>query len=178
MRKVATLTSSFLLLVALQLPAALGAESSAQPTIAPASESDVRFVAPSLPPVDEFADVLARGQKLETEERWGEAVTLYEDTLRHHGADASIAQRHDVAKLHYDINRRYNDSSFLRSVSTLSERDAYALYNEVLLKLQSHYVAQPDYQALVARGTRGLKLAMKEKPFSTISRRLRSARQV
>ncbi|HEY1784626.1 MAG TPA: S41 family peptidase [Pirellulales bacterium] len=109
--------------------------------------------------------VVRRGQKLENEHRWGEAVTLYEEALRENPADHSLATRHELAKIHYDIGRRYHDTSFLRSLGTLDQRETLALYGEVLSKIQSHYVVEPDWAALVRRGTAGLEVALGETPF-------------
>ncbi len=61
--------------------------------------------------------------------------------------------------------RRYHDASFLKALATLPTRDALSLYSEVLLKIQSHYVAEPNWKALVQRGTQGLQVAMGEETF-------------
>jgi carboxyl-terminal processing protease len=115
----------------------------------------------------EIDDLLRRGQQLEVERRWGEAVALYEDALRENPSDSSLVQHHELAKIHYDLGRRYHDSSFVRSLGTLDERAALALYGEVLTKIQSHYVAEPDWAALVRRGTAGLEVALGESTFAS-----------
>ncbi|HEX4142868.1 MAG TPA: S41 family peptidase [Pirellulales bacterium] len=109
--------------------------------------------------------VVGRGQKLENERRWGEAVTLYEEALRTNPTDHDLATRHEIAKIHYDLGRRYHDSSFLRSLGSLDQRETLALYGEVLSKIQSHYVVEPDWTALVRRGTAGLEVALGEAAF-------------
>jgi len=53
---------------------------------------------------------------------------------------ATLGKAHDLAKIHYDLTRRYSDSSFLRALSSLAERQALGLYSEVLVKIESHYV--------------------------------------
>jgi carboxyl-terminal processing protease len=110
--------------------------------------------------------VIRRGQKLENEQRWGEAVTLYEEELRQNPSDRNLASHHELAKIHYDLGRRYHDTSYLRSLTTLDQRDALTLYGEVLSKIQSHYVAEPDWAALVRRGTAGLEVALGEPAFA------------
>jgi carboxyl-terminal processing protease len=110
--------------------------------------------------------VVTRGQKLENEHRWGEAVTLYEEALRENPADHNLSTRHEIAKIHYDIGRRYHDSSFLRSLGALDQRETLALYGEVLSKIQSHYVVEPDWAALVRRGTAGFEVALGEAAFA------------
>ncbi len=120
---------------------------------------------PAQPSSPEVEDLLRRGQKLETERRWGEAVALYEEALRENPNDVSLSHHHDLAKIHYDLGRRYNDASYVRSLGTLDERAALALYSEVLNKIQSHYVSEPDWAGLVRRGTAGLEVALGEPAF-------------
>jgi carboxyl-terminal processing protease len=110
--------------------------------------------------------VLERARQFESQQRWGEALTVYEEALREHRGDATLTGRHDLAKIHYDLARRYADASFVRGLSALSERDALALYNEVLLKIQSHYVNEPDWRALVRRGAAAARVALGEEPFA------------
>ncbi len=73
--------------------------------------------------------------------------------------------------------RRYHDASFLKALATLPTRDALALYGEVLLKIQSHYVAEPNWKALVQRGTQGLQVALGVDSFvkQNVGRRLTAA---
>jgi carboxyl-terminal processing protease len=134
-------------------------------------EAQVRVVSPSPAsnetPAVEVDGVLRRGQQLESERRWGEAVALYEEALRENPGAQGLATHHEQAKIHYDLGRRYHDASFLRSLGTMSEREALALYGEVLLKIQSHYVSEPDWAALVRRGTAGLEVALNETTFAS-----------
>ena len=118
-------------------------------------------------PTAEIDDLLRRGQQLEAERRWGEAVALYEDALRETPGDANLTQHHELAKIHYDLGRRYHDSSYVRSLGTLDQKAALALYGEVLAKIQSHYVVQPDWAGLVRRGTAGLEVALGESNFAS-----------
>ena len=81
------------------------------------------------------------GSRLERERRWAEALSHYEDALRQHPQRPDLQQRVSLARAHYEVCRRYNDPSFATALTTLTERDALAIYDEVLLKVQSHYVA-------------------------------------
>ncbi len=115
--------------------------------------------------VAELDGILRRASQLEGERRWGEALTVYEEALREHPNEPTIGDRHNLAKIHYDLGRRYGDSSFLRALTTLPERQALNLYSEVLVKIESHYVTSPNWAALVARGTQDLEIALHEKAF-------------
>ena len=113
----------------------------------------------------ELRTVLDRGQALETQRRWGEALSLYEEWLREHPGQHDLEARFQTAKIHYDLGRRYNDVSYTRSLVTLSEQDALSLYSEILLKIQSHYVEEPNWRRLVDQGTAALVTAMDDEVF-------------
>jgi carboxyl-terminal processing protease len=112
-----------------------------------------------------IAQVLEQGKELETQRRWAEAFALYEDTNRLNPGQVEVEARLDVAKMHFDIGRRYADSSFRRTVSSLSDTDALELYTDAANKLQSHYVQIPDWASLVNRGTADLEIAMADSTF-------------
>ncbi len=128
--------------------------------------AQVRIVTPAAESAaDLVQSALRRAQQLENEQRWGDALSVYEEALREYPDEPTLGGRHDLAKIHYDLNRRYGDSSFLRTLTTLGNREAVNLYAEVLVKIESHYVTAPDWAALVARGQRDLEIALHEKAF-------------
>jgi len=113
----------------------------------------------------DVADLLRRGRHLELERRWGDALSFYEDALRQHDAEPSLQQRFDVTRLHYDLQRRYNDRSFCDTVARLPSERALELYGQVLLKIDSHYVEAPQWKDLVSRGNETLEVALGEPTF-------------
>jgi carboxyl-terminal processing protease len=113
----------------------------------------------------EISGVIERAEKLEHEDRWGEALSIYEEALRDFPQDTTLGSRHNLAKIHYDLARRYSDSSFLRALTTVDERQALGMYTEVLVKIETHYVAAPNWQDLINRGTQDLQVALHEKQF-------------
>jgi len=127
---------------------------------------------------DPLQDVLAKGRELETNSRWGEALTHYEDALREHRDNATLRERHDLAKLHYSLERRYHDRSFLKSLSALNRRSALSLYSELLQKTNSHYVSTPPWRQLASRGATALDVALADKDFISASRLQASNEQI
>ena len=109
--------------------------------------------------------LIDEGRQFEIERRWGEALAHYEDALRECPGELRLEERFTYAKIHYDLGRRYHDNSFKTSVRTLAERDALNLYSEVLTKVQSHYVDEPDWSHLFRRGTVCLVVALEEDVF-------------
>ena len=120
--------------------------------------------------IDAIQDVLAKGRDLETNSRWGEALTHYEDALREHRNDSTLRKRHDLAKLHYSLERRYHDRSFLKSISALNQRSALSLYSELLQKTNSHYVNTPPWSQLARRGATALDVALEDREFLAVNR--------
>ena len=110
-------------------------------------------------------DYLRRGQFLEGERRWGEAVAHYEEAIRQFPADSSLKERFDFARQHYDVARRYADRSFRDALARLSCNATLDLYGEVLLKIHAHYVEAPRWRDLVDCGTRALDVALTEPAF-------------
>lgn len=120
-----------------------------------------------LPPqsTPELEQLLRRGTELETERRWGEALTLYEEAGRNLPQQPALEERLELARIHYDVARRYADSSFRKTLLSLNEAESLELYNQVLSRVLAHYVNQPNWQELIQRGTRGLLIAVSEPQF-------------
>ena len=123
---------------------------------------------PSISPSTRTAEVdnlLRRGQQLEVERRWGEALTHYEDAVRLFPHEHNLQRRFEWSRLHYDLGRRYADRSFLGEVAKLPPEQALDLYAQVLLKIQAHYVEVPDWKKLIERGTNNFEVALSEPLF-------------
>ena len=77
----------------------------------------------------------------------------------------TLYQRLIISRLHFDVNRRYQDESYLASVRNLSTSQALDLYSEVLANLQTHYVESVDWQRVMIHGTAALEVALTEPRF-------------
>ncbi|MCC6491768.1 MAG: S41 family peptidase [Pirellulales bacterium] len=132
--------------------------------------SEPVFIAPELPPAPSIEAVLAEGTRLETLGRWGEALSHYEDALRQHPGEATLEAREDAARLHYSLDRRYCDHSFLQSLDSLTPQQAGALYLELARKINAHYVVEPPWQRLAARGATAVDMALGQPGFCAANR--------
>jgi carboxyl-terminal processing protease len=117
-----------------------------------------------------LAAVLDQGRQLEAGNRWGEALSHYEEALRQYRGNEALEQRHDMAKLHYSVERRYHDHSFVESISALDRNQALALYGEILQKTNTHYVSNPPWRKLGVRGASAIDLALTDRNFLTANR--------
>jgi carboxyl-terminal processing protease len=128
------------------------------------------FIAPELPPESSLESVIAEGARLESQGRWGEALTHYEEALREHPENEAIQRREDLAKLHFSLDRRYADHSFLQSLQTLTPQQASGLYLELARKINTHYVVTPPWQKLAARGASAVDVALANPAFCSANR--------
>jgi len=134
--------------------------------LAPCSASaQVVIPAEALAPETAVTQVLQRGQDLETQQRWGEALAHYEGAIRDYPDKPELWDRLTLARMHYDLSRRYEDPSFVSWVRELSEQEAQQVYSEVLRKIESYYVKQPSWQELAQRGLDNLNIALASAAF-------------
>ncbi|MCH2595597.1 MAG: S41 family peptidase [Pirellulales bacterium] len=122
-------------------------------------------VLPESVPSTSLRSVLDKGQQLESNDRWGEALSHYEDALREHRDNETLRQCYDRSKLHYSLDRRYRDRSFKKSIESLDQQQSLSLYSELLQKTGTHYVHTPAWQALGVRGTRAIEIALGDQDF-------------
>ena len=127
----------------------------------PAATSSIAFSDRSL----QIDGYLERGQQLELQRRWGEALAHYEEGLRQFPDENTLEKHFELARLHYDLGRRYADHSFSDSVSRMPAEKALDLYVQVLAKIETHYVEVKSWKDLVERGTSDLETALGEPVF-------------
>jgi len=144
---------------------------------APVGEVPVTIVPEALPS-NTLSAVLEKGRQLESGNRWGEALSHYEDAIREHHGNEILSERHDLAKLHYSLERRYHDRSFRKSLTSLSGQQALSLYSELLQKTGTHYVNAPPWKKLGVRGTKAIDVALADPEFRKFNQLQISADQL
>jgi len=115
--------------------------------------------------IAEVNQVIERGALLEEQRRWGEALSHYERALRQLPGAVDIEKRLILARAHYDVARRYNDNSFITATAAMTDRDALSVYDEVLLKVHTHYVHDPRWKQMVRYGTMNMEVSLSEPQF-------------
>ncbi len=136
----------------------------------PAQVHEPVTIVPETLPANALSAVLEEGRQLESSNRWGEALSHYEEALRKHRSNQTLLERHDFAKLHYSLDRRYHDRSFRKSISALSPKQALSLYSELLKKTSTHYVHTPAWKKLSQRGTRAIDIALANPDFRSFNK--------
>ena len=137
---------------------------SAQPLWAPIAPepADIGGIAVSVP----HEDLAARTTALVHEGRWADVVGICETAARKGTLAPSLRQQYDLAKLHCDVARRHAEPAFRGQLLSLSETDARRVYGEVLARIGSHHVENPDYARLLSRGLRAIDVALEEPAFA------------
>ena len=109
--------------------------------------------------------ILEDGRKLELEERWADAFTHFDDATHEYPDSQKLKLRRTLAHIHVDLARRAADSSFVNFQDTATRQEALGTFQEICLKVQSHYVTEPDWQRLTWRGTASLDVAITKPDF-------------
>jgi len=148
----AALTLGFL--PSLWLPQVAGAQAQGE-VVAVAEEASPEVI----------SQLLRDGLDLEGQHRWGDALAHFEGAVRKHPQDRKLNEHFDLARMHYSVERRYVDRSYLDSIHSLQVVEATDLYRELLTKIESHYVVDPPWQGLAKRGVASLDVALTKTSF-------------
>jgi len=135
-----------------------------------APNSHLALAQESLPTVESVAastieQILSEGKVFEAERLWADGISHYESAIRAYPDNPTLHQRVVICRLHYDVQRRYQDTSFLLSVRELPTGQALDLYAEVLASLETNYVDTVNWQDVVRHGTASLEVALTEPTF-------------
>jgi len=125
----------------------------------------IRIPAEALVQSADIRQVLETGRGLETERRWGEALSHYEDASHQYPNVTEIEHRLTLARIHFDLGRRYADRSFVEDLRHMPEGTAVDVYRGVLQKIQTHYVTEPNWAEIVRRGTTHFDVALSDNVF-------------
>lgn len=123
---------------------------------------------PSAAPINQttLRSVLDQGADFENNRQWSDAIRHYEKASREFPNNRQIYQRLIISRLHYDVNRRYRDPSYVESTKSMTSTQALDLYVEVLANLETHYVERIEWSRLLLHGTAALEIALTEARFT------------
>ena len=112
-----------------------------------------------------IVDILKTGEDLERKGLWGDALTLYERAVKDHNKSKQIQQKLFNARTHYDVHRRYADPNFVKTVISTHPSTAQNMLGELLTKIETHYVDNPEWVALARQGLANLDVALFDTAF-------------
>jgi carboxyl-terminal processing protease len=117
------------------------------------------------PASDDERMVLKQGAEFERSRRWVDAIELYEKSIGTYPDSEHIKYGLRRAKVHFSVDRRYSDPSFVDRLLPQSRTEAFAYLSDVLSKVQQQYVDTVTATSFVAHGTESLYLALANDKF-------------
>lgn len=115
---------------------------------------------------DEAAALLRDGMELERAQQWSDAIDHYDAATKKFPDDRTLYQRLLISRLHFDVNRRFNDKTYAQALNTMTTEQTLDLYSEVLANLQTHYVDTVEWSRVLLHGTAALEVALWEDAFT------------
>lgn len=115
--------------------------------------------------VDDADSALRKALELERRREWTDAIRVYEDALETWPERVDLRHRLRLCESHYWLGRRYQDRSFRKILLKLSESQAYELFDEVVERIESHYVEPVAFEPLLRRGLDNLEVALRDPRF-------------
>lgn len=105
------------------------------------------------------------GVRLERSRLWKDAIDHYSDALGVHPDSRYLQYGLRRSKIHFSIDRRYSDPSFLNELSRLNSNECFTFYEDILSRVRTHFVDPISDTSLVAHGTESLWLALANHKF-------------
>ncbi len=139
-------------------------------TLARAAEPDApsnatqAVLGPKIVPGDP-ASTLQRGLDFERKRNWASAIRLYEEALEQWPSRSEFSHRHLLCEMHYKVARRYQDRSFRDILLKLSRDKVMELYEELVDRIETHYVDKAALEPMIRRGYDNLEVALRDPNF-------------
>ena len=109
--------------------------------------------------------VLRRALEFERQRNWSGAIDAYDKALEQWPDRTDFGRRRRLCETHYRLVRRYQDQSFRNVLLKLPKDRALALYEEMLERIESHYVDPVPLEPLVRRGLDNMEVALRDPNF-------------
>jgi carboxyl-terminal processing protease len=104
---------------------------------------------------------------LERQRSWSAAITSYEHALEVWPDRAVFRHRLRLCESHYKLGRRYQDPSFKKVLLHLPRERVLELYDELLERIETHYVEPVELEPLLRKGLDNLEVALRDPVFLT-----------
>jgi carboxyl-terminal processing protease len=137
-------------------------------SVARATQPDATPEVQAVPPKAVAGDpvvTLQRGLDFERKRNWASAIRLYEDALENWPSRTEFTHRLRLCEIHYKLVRRYQDRSFRDVLLKLSRDKAVELYDELVDRIETHYVDRARLEPMIRRGYDNLEVALRDPNF-------------
>lgn len=106
-----------------------------------------------------------RALEFERQKNWQAAIHAYTDAMEIWPSHTDFSRRRRLCETHYKLVRRYQDQSFRNVLLRLPKEKSLALYDELLERIESHYVDPVPFEPLLRRGYDNLEVALRDPEF-------------
>ena len=152
----------------LLLPLSLAAATVA-PTVGRAASDPAPVVAlkePQAAVADDPSATMERALGFERKHLWTSAVQVYRDARVRWPGRNDFKQRLLLCEMHLRLARRYGDQSFRNVLLRLTREKSVDLFDEMIERIESHYVDSVPLEPLFRRGLDNLEVALRDPGFA------------
>ena len=110
-------------------------------------------------------EALEHALELERSRQWSAAIEEYETAARKWPGNSDFRHRLRLCEAHFRLSRRYQDPSFKKVLLPLSRDESLNLMDEVLERIESHYVDPVSFTPLMRLGLDNLEVALRDPVF-------------
>ncbi len=107
-----------------------------------------------------------RALGFERKHLWTSAVQVYRDARVKWPSRNEFKQRLHLCEMHLRLSRRYGDQSFRNVLLRLSREKSIDLFDEMVERIESHYVDPVALEPLFRRGLDNLEVALRDPNFA------------
>jgi carboxyl-terminal processing protease len=115
--------------------------------------------------LDDADVVMERGLDQERHRNWSGAFETYRKAVERWPSKTDFSRRLRLCELHFKLSRRYQDTSFRSVLLRLPREQSVELYNEVVERIQTHYVDPVPLEPLIRHGLDNLEVALRDPVF-------------
>jgi len=139
------------------------------PAVAHPASDPLPTAAPNTPQTaveDDPTATMDRALGFERRHLWTSAVQVYRDAKLKWPSRVDFKQRLQLCEMHLRLTRRYGDQSFRNVLLRLSREKAIDLFDEMVERIESHYVDPVPLEPLLRRGLDNLEVALRDPNFA------------
>ena len=112
---------------------------------------------------------LERGQDHERRHNWSAAIQVYRDANIKWPSRSEFKSRLRLSEMHQRLARRYQDNSFRNVLLRLPREKAFDLFDELVERIEIHYVDSVPLEPLIRRGFDNLEVALRDPEFAFLT---------
>ncbi len=118
---------------------------------------------------------LDRALGFERRHNWAAAMQVYRDAKLKWPSRVEFGQRFRLCEMHQRLARRYQDQSFRNVLLRLDREKAFDLFDELVERIESHYVDAISLERGICRGFDNLEVALRDPKFTFLTTNAPSA---